>query len=240
MIDIFIKSYKPDFWLLQLALRTIKRNVSGYGNLILLIPERDKNDFDTRDMPERTTIHYVSDEGVGYLRQQHYKMTAYKYSKAEFILCADSDIFWDHPVDVQDLVKDGKPEILCTNYNQLKDAQVWREPTRQFIGEPPSYEFMRRLPLTYHRDTLVNISKFCPNLENLIMTSERFSEFNAIGAYAYKFERDKYTFINTDDWTYVPPHAVQVWSHASEEPGADELHLREMIRVYKTLFKSFE
>jgi hypothetical protein len=72
------------------------------------------------------------------------------------------------------------------------------------------------------------------------MTSERFSEFNAIGAYAYKFERDKYTFINTDDWTYVPPHAVQVWSHASEEPGADELHLREMIRVYKTLFKSFE
>lgn len=238
-VDIFLKSYKPDFWLLQLSLQTIKKNVTGYNNIILLIPEKDKHEFDTRDLPERTLIYYVEDQGIGWLRQQYYKMTAYNYSDADFIMFSDSDNFFDHPINVQDLIKDGKPEILYTDYEQLPDAQIWKEPTDKFIGEPQKYEFMRRLPLVYHRQTLVNIAEFAPKLEHTIMTSHRFSEFNAIGVYAYKYERDKYNFVNTDNWEYVQPHSIQVWSHASDAKGADELHLREMIRIYKTLLKSF-
>lgn len=238
-VDIFVKSYKPDFWLLQLSLQTIKKNVTGYNNIILLIPEVDKHDFDTRDMPERTLIFYIQDRQPGWLMQQYFKMTAYHYSDADFIMFSDSDNFFDHPINVQDLVKDGKPEILYTDYKKLPDAIIWKEPTDKFIGEPQEFEFMRRLPLIYHRKTLVNIARFAPNLQHIIMTSHKFSEFNAMGAYAFKYEKEDYNFVNTEGWQYVEPHSIQVWSHGNKLPGADDLHLREYIRILETLLKSF-
>lgn len=238
-IDIFIKSFKNDFWLLHLALKSITKNVTGHNNIILLIPEKEKHDFDTRNLPERTLIHYIDEYGNGNLYQQWCKASAYKYCFSEFILFADSDCIWDHPIDLQDFIKDGKPEILYTDYKQLPDAIIWKEPTEKFIKEPVQYEFMRRNCLIYHRSTLVAISEYEPNLEKIIMDSGRFSEFNCFGAFAYKFEKDKYNFINTDHWDYTPPKASQVWSHANKKEGASEVHLREYIRTLETILKTF-
>lgn len=239
-VDIFIKSYGRDFWLLQLALQTITKNVTGYNNLILLIPEREKDLFDTRDLPERTLIHYIHEyDRGGWLFQQFLKMSAHKYSNAPYIMFTDSDCVFDHPINLQDFIADGKPEILYTQWNKVGDANAWKDPTEVFMKDRVPFEFMRRNQLIYHRSTLVSIASYCPNLENMIMSSEKFSEFNCMGAFAYKFERDNYTFINTDDWQYVQPRALQVWSHATKEEGADELHLREYIRVLESILKAF-
>lgn len=236
-VDIFYKSYKKDFWLLHYSLLSITKNVTGYNNIILLIPESEKHDFDTRELPERTLIHYVNEEGNGYLFQQWCKLNAAAYSNADFILFADSDCIFDHKINLQDFIP--VPEILYTSYDQLPDAIIWQKPTEQLIGDPQPYEWMRRNCLIYHRSTLVNLNAWKPGLKKIVMESKRFSEFNLIGAYAWKFERDKYNFVNTDNWQYVPPKAIQVWSHASKEPGADELHLREYIRILETLIKAF-
>ena len=40
------------------------------------------------------------------------------------------------------------------------------------------------------------------------MSSECFSEFNAIGAWSFINEKEKYNFINTDDWQYKDPIAI--------------------------------
>ncbi len=72
------------------------------------------------------------------------------------------------------------------------------------------------------------------------MRSDRFSEFNLIGAWAYKNEREKYNFVNTDDWTYTEPKAIQLWSHASKADGVSEVHLREYIRTVETIAKAFD
>lgn len=236
LVDIFIKSYSKDFWLLEIALKTITKNVTGYNNLVLLIPEHEKHDFDTRRLPDRTLIHYVNEYGDGYLFQQVCKIQAYKYCNAGYIMFSDSDCFFDHPINLADFIPN--PEILYTDYNEIPDAKIWKKPTEDFLKEPVYYEFMRRNCLIYHRDTLIEISKYAPGIEQTIMNSERFSEFNAIGAFAFKYERDRYTFINTNTWTYTPPKAIQVWSHCSKEPGADELHLREYIKVLETIIKS--
>jgi len=98
---------------------------------------------------------------------------------------------------------------------------------------------MRRNCLIYHRSTLVNLNEWKPGLKDIILNSHRFSEFNLIGAFAWKFERSKYTWVNTDNWEYVPPKAIQVWSHASKDKGADDLHLREYIRILETIIKAF-
>lgn len=239
-IDLFIKSYKRDFWLLHLALQSISKNLTGYQNIILLIPEDDKHDFDTRSLPERTLVHYIADyQTGGWLYQQVCKLQAYKYSYADYIMFSDSDAFCCYPVNVQDLLVDGKPEILFTDYNQLPDAIIWKEITERLIGDRVQFEYMRRLGMIYHRDTLVNINNWNPNLERIIMSSERFSEFNLIGCYANKFENERYRWQNTDEWAYVPPVFEQVWSHATKEKGADELHLREFIRLLETILKAF-
>lgn len=242
-VDIFIKSYRRDFWLLQLSLQTISKNVSGYNNVILLIPEDEKHEFDTRWLPERTLIFYVHEygqEGSGWFFQQWLKMSAHKYSNADYIMFSDSDCFFTYPINLQDYVADGKPEILYTDWSKVGDARVWKEPTEKFMKDVVPWEFMRRNQMCYHRSTLVSIAAYEPNLERIIMSSEKFSEFNCIGAYAFKFERHNYTFINTDEWQYVDPKAIQVWSHASKEVGADDLHLREYIRVLESILKAFD
>jgi len=238
-IDLFIKSYKPDFWLLKLSLETIRRNVTGYNNIILLIPEQDKHDFDTRNLPDRTLIFYVEEKQPGWLWQQWCKLSAHLQSDADYILFSDSDAFWEHPVNVQDLLVDGKPEILYTDYNKLPDAIIWKIPTEAFMKEKVEWEFMRRLPLMYHKSTLIGVNHHDINLQHVIMRSDRFSEFNILGAWAFKNQRELYRFVNTDDWAYVPPLATQCWSHASKEKGVSEIHLREYIRTLETIIKAF-
>lgn len=239
-VDVFIKSYHKDFWLLQLSLQTFKKNVSNYNNLILLIPENEKDEFETRFLPDRTLIFYVHEyEKGGWYFQQWLKMSAYRYCYADFIMFTDSDCMFDHPIDLQDFIKDDRPEILYTDWSKVDQAVAWRAPTEAFMKDTVPFEFMRRNQLIYHRSTLVAISQYAPDLEKTIMSSEHFSEFNCLGAYAYKHERHMYNFINTDDWQYVEPKAIQVWSHASKEEGADDLHIREYIRVLESILKAF-
>ncbi len=236
-IDIFYKSYSKDFWLLHYSLLSVTKNVAGYNNLILLIPEKEKDLFDTRVLPDRTLIYYIEEYGDGYLFQQWCKINSAKYSSADFILFADSDCIFDHHINLHHFVPE--PEILYTPYEQLPDAIIWKKPTEDFIKEPVQYEFMRRNCLIFRRDTLLALLKYCPNIENIIMTSKRFSEFNAMGAFAWKYEKGKYNFVNTDNWEYERPKAIQVWSHANKDENASNLHLREYIRTLETIIKAF-
>jgi len=89
--DIFYKSYKRDFKLLKYSLLSLKKNVTGYNNIVILIPINDAAYFDNYELPPRTVVHYVPEYGNGYMFQQWCKISAYKYCKSEFILFADSD-----------------------------------------------------------------------------------------------------------------------------------------------------
>lgn len=234
--DIFVKSYHKDFKLLQYSLLSLAKNITGYNNVIILIPEKEKELFDTRVLPERTLIHYVKEHGNGYLFQQYCKLSAFKYSDAEFIMFSDSDLIFDKPINLQDYIADGKPEILYTDYSKVGDAICWKRSTESLMGSPVQYEFMRRNALIYHRSTLENISRWQPNLQYIVMNSKSFSEFNLMGAYACKFENDKYNFVNTDDWQFVPAKCEQLWSW-SEKDNEDPTHKYEYQRTIDTINK---
>lgn len=221
-IDIFYKTYKQDKNWLEYSLRSLTKFVTGYNNIIILIPENEKRLFSDINFPQNTIIYYVKEYGTGYLYQQVCKIQAHKYSYSDFILCSDSDLIFDHPINLQDFIADGKPEILYTSYDKVGDAICWKEPTETFIKEPQEFEFMRRNALIYHRSTLEAIERYEPNLEYIIMNSQRFSEYNAIGAYAWKYEREKYNFVNTDTWEYVRPKAVQYHSYTEFEKMKSE------------------
>lgn len=237
--DIFIKSYRNDFKLLNYALLSIAKYLTGYRKVILLIPSKDIKLFSEQvNVPDSLSIdvHFVDEQGNGYLAQQWYKLSAYKYSDANYILFGDSDCIVHYEQNLQDYIKDGKPEILYTDWDKVGDAVTWRKPTETIMGELVKWEFMRRNFLLYHRSTLENIGKWQPNLESIVMGADRFSEFNLMGAYAFKNEPDNYSFVNTDKWNYTEPKSIQLWSHFSN--GDSTTHKDEKQRAIDTINKA--
>jgi hypothetical protein len=214
-VDIFYKTYINDIEWLKYSLKSLTKHVKGYNNIVIIVPNKEL--LNGVDLPERTIVRDVIEYGNGYLFQQVCKIQAHKYCDAEFIFFSDSDCIFDHDINVQDFVSDGNPEILYTHYSKVGDAVCWKKPTETFIKERVDYEFMRRNCLIYHRSTLEAIEKYEPNLEYIIMNSERFSEYNAIGVYAWTYEKDKYNFTDTDTWTYTPPKAIQYHSYTEFE-----------------------
>lgn len=221
-ISIFYKTYGKDAEWIKHSLRSLTKYVTGYDNIIILIPIHEKHLFESIDFPPRTIVHYIRESGSGYLFQQWCKISAHKYSDSDYILFSDSDLIFDHDINLQDFIADGKPEILYTSYDKVGDAICWKKPTEDFIKEPVEYEFMRRNALIYHRDTLEAIERYEPNLQHIIMNSERFSEYNAIGVYAWKYERERYNFVNTDTWEYTRPKAVQYHSYTEWDKMKNE------------------
>lgn len=236
-IDLFYKSYHKDFKLLQYSLLSLAKNITGYNSIVILIPENEKDLFDISNLPERTVIHYVPEYGNGYLLQQVYKIKAHNYCSADFILFADSDCIFDHPINLQEVFKNNKPEILYTDYSKVGEAICWKKPTEEIIGRPVEYEFMRRNCLIFHRETIVEINEQYPNIEQYIMASGRFSEFNFLGCWAFINENKKYSFVNTDLWEYTHPHSIQLWSWA--DINGDELNKKEYQRTIDTINKVF-
>jgi len=214
MIDIFYKSYSKDFEWLYYSLKSIKKYLTGYNKIVIVIPEQDKELLNYEVVNDlNCEVHFVNEYGNGYIYQQFIKMTAHKYCESKFILYSDSDLVFNTHVDLQNLIEDEKPEILYTDYSKVGDAICWKEVTEKFIGREVEYEFMRRLPLIYHRSTIMEIDGNY-DIEDTIMNkfSDRFSEFNSIGAWIFYNDSKKYKLTNTDNWPYSTPIARQFWS----------------------------
>ena len=217
MIDIFIKSYYKDFKMLNYCLKSIEKYLTGYNKIIIVIPKKDYQIYQSivhTNLP--IELHVVEEYGDGYLYQQFIKMTAYKYCDSQFIMYVDSDCIFDKHINIENLVSNGQPEILYTHYSKVDEAICWKQCTERFMNDVVEFEFMRRLPLIYHRETLETIHNLEPNLESVVMNSGRFSEFNALGAWAFVHQKDKYSFVNTDNWKPVDPLGVQLWSHCTK------------------------
>jgi glycosyltransferase involved in cell wall biosynthesis len=223
-VDIFIKSYKNDFKWLKYSLQSLAKYVTGYNEIIIIIPEGERHLINF-PLPERTFVHTIEERGNGYLFQQYAKMIAHHYCSGDYVMYLDSDCIFHSPVNIEDLIKDGKPQILMTNYKEL-EGSPWQKPTAEFLGKVPEFEFMRRHCFIYHRQTLANLEKwFKKDLKEYILSRPggTFSEFNVIGFFAYLFERDRYNFIDTKDWAYVPAIVNQYHSYTQFEEKEQEI-----------------
>lgn len=238
MTTIFIKSYHKDYKLLYYALKSIQLNVKGNYDVLLMLDNGHELPDNFNEVLNNVKVVYVGREGDGYLWQQICKLNAHKYTDSEYILFSDSDVIFDHEINIDEYLNNGKPEILYTDYSKVDGAIIWKKPTEDFMKESVQYEFMRRNNCIYHRNTLESIWNYEPNLKYIILNSERFSEFNVLGAYAFKFENDKYNFVNTDNWEYTPPKGIQLWGWA-EKHNPNETHVYEYARTLDTINKVF-
>jgi hypothetical protein len=233
-LDIFIKTYHKDFEWLFFCLSSIDKFLDGFERIIIAMPSNDR-DFFSINTKQFSKIYdkiqyvYTHDYGNTYLYQQYIKMTAYQYIEADYIMYVDSDVIFNRKSHISESFNsEQKPIIYYTPYEMVGNAICWQEPTSKLLGEYQPYEFMRKNCLVFRKQTLIDIHTQYPNLQEIIMNSIRFSEFNTIGAWAFKNEFDNYSFINTTTNPPPPANHIQFWSYSNLNEK-DRLRIKQIL-----------
>ena len=213
--DIFIRTYVNDLKWLEHALRSIAKHVTGYRNIIIAIPE-GQGHLLSHLTTER--VIEVPDLADGYIGQQLTKMEAWKYTDADFVLFWDSDVIATQPIDINtEYFKDGKPILYKTRYSSIESP--WKAITEKAVGFAVEWEYMRRMPMVYWRDTLGDACLWIENAQGVSLRPylerqplRHFSEFNAIGAFAEFIQAPSYHIVDTESIDMPPNKVEQFWS----------------------------
>lgn len=224
--DILIKSYPPDFGFLQYCLRSIQKFATGFRTIHLIVPDTRKW-WDGSYTVNNLHVTELEEYGVdGYLSQQIFKLHADTISDAEFILHIDSDTVFTRPVTPETYFTNRKIDWLFTPYSMIETP--WKPITEKFLGHPVEFEFMRRAPQMIPRWLYADLREFSVQMQGCTLVQyimkqpyRAFSEYNALGAFAYYHQRDRFNWINTaeipeNDW--LPLTVLQKYSHGGLTP----------------------
>lgn len=228
MISVFVRSYPGDFAWLEYSVQSMKKNLTGFNESVLVLPEDCIAPQCAREF--FTKVIHLPETYEGYIQQQLDKIRAYKYCSNERIMFTDSDCIFYEPFDIEKERMDGGKIILPkTRYSSLRlvSAYKWREATRKSTGIDPQFEYMRCFPILHHSDSLrwLDESEHFNKYLNEKVKSNRsrehilscLSEFNAIGVIAEEFYSNHYRFIDTDCDEFLR-HAKQYWSWGGLTP----------------------
>jgi hypothetical protein len=222
--SLFIRSYRGDFEWLRYCVRSIRKFVTGFESLVLVIPDADRDllPADVAALIDR--LHFRTEQTHGYVDQQITKLRAHHYTTSERILFVDSDCVFFQPCNVDDYTRNGKPLLLKTPYEVFRKYQNetgkrqnvlnWQKITKDLIGFPVEFEYMRRVPMMHLKETLTCIGIQYPNLidQAVRIRDNSFSEFNIMGAIAEKYLADRYVFSDTETEPLPPKYCEQYWS----------------------------
>lgn len=216
--SIFIKTCRKDFEWLQWCLRSIRRYGRGFKELVIVCDESGRSDLSFVNT-EGAKVQFCRDHHNGYIHQQMVKLAADTKCASENILFVDSDCVFFAPFCPEDFMRNGKPILLKTRYGALGDGDVWKGITESYLGGTVEWEYMRRMPMMLSSITLRKLRSAYPRLLDQLdeLSDRRFSEFNALGAFADRDHPEIYTIIDTE--TEIPPRvAEQFWSWGGIHP----------------------
>lgn len=224
--DIFIRTYPKDYPWLKYCLRSINKFASGFRKVWIVSPEPSPMDVTTLGYEWKT----INDESPdGYLAQQITKLYADVITdyQADYILHLDSDVILTREVTPQDFFRGDKLAWLYTPYSAIETP--WQAITEKFMDAQIENEFMRRLPMMIPRWLYPRLREFCHSKHGMVVTNyirvqpERaFSEFNAIGAYAFRYHHDKFQWVNTLEEATETPFARQFHSYTGITPEVEK------------------
>ncbi|MGW8392450.1 DUF6492 family protein [Pseudoduganella sp. HUAS MS19] len=217
-VDIFIRSYYKDLRWLHYCLRSIRRYCHGFSRVIVVVPHASRARLDWHGLGGDITIS-CPDYADDYLGQQVSKLHADTISEADYICHVDSDCIFSRSTQPSDLMQDGKPRILFAPYRRLDRHVPWQGLVQQLLGHSVDYEFMRTPPYTFPRWMYREFRNFIEaqhgvGLEEYVLRqpARGFSEFNALGAYAYHHHRDACHWLDENAWPPERQSCRAYWS----------------------------
>jgi Family of unknown function (DUF6492) len=228
--DVFIRTYQKDFNWLKYCLNSINKFGQGFRRVIICVPENQVHDIvdggKDRDYTQELLIYRTTYIKIvtcpvyenDYIGQQISKAQAWLYSDADYILFIDSDCIFTEPFSPVDFIIEGKPVIIKEIYENMKEdtnAYSRKEKMEKWFDKYSiPYEYMRRHPFVYHRNTLIN---FCASYMDK-KKEPMFSEFNQLGYYADANEHGEYCFLEVGKDKLPLPKVKQFWSYGGITP----------------------
>ena len=199
--DILIRSYHRDFPWLSNCLKSIEKYCHGFAETVLVVPASSYGSLGPLiGLGPRIVV--CRDYRDDYLGQQVTKLHADEYCGADYICHVDSDCLFYRDVSPEDLILEEKPVIALTDYDELPDDRIWQSITGRFLGRPVHANYMRRQPMVFPRWIYPELRSYAAalhgtDLETYVISQppRGFSEFNALGAYAYAFHRDRFLWL---------------------------------------------
>lgn len=230
--SIFIVSYMRDRDWMPYCLRSIEKYCDGFDEVVVAVPVQDVDAFKRLNLP-LAKIAGFGECGIDpFMAHQALKCSADLYCTGDLILHTDSDcIFTEHvtPDTYRDRTSGlPMPILWYTPYASLGSASPWQECTQRCLGFQVEHEFMRRHGAIHFRQLYADFRAHVLAVhgkdlwaylkgkrQTMPSAADSFSEFNALGAYAWKAFQKYYHWVNTD----IPDEAAsrnpikQMWSH---------------------------
>jgi FkbM family methyltransferase len=218
--DILIRTYPGDYEWLAYCVLSIHKFCTGFRKIWVISPG-----------PQPSTVKGVewkvmNDETQdGYLAQQITKLYADVFNdyQADHILHVDSDVILTRPTTPQDFFKNGKLIWYFTPFEAIQTP--WKPIMEKFMGFTMPFEFMRRLPMMLPRWLYPRLREFCFHIHRVPLCDyvkaqpqRAFSEFNALGCYAYFHFKNEFEWVNTIEAAMPPTMAKQFHSWSGLTP----------------------
>ena len=204
--DIFIRTYPADYQWLEYCLAAIYQFATGFRKIWVASPST-QGAMKVTNLPQNMEWKVLNDESEdGYLAQQITKLYADVITdyQADYILHIDSDVILTREITPQNFfAPNGKLYWLYTPYTSLQTP--WQPIMEKFMIETQEFEFMRRFPMMFPRWLYPKLREFCYKIHHRIISEyirhqpyRAFSEFNALGCYAWKYHQDKFEWVHTN------------------------------------------
>jgi len=224
-VDLFIRSYYKDFGWLRHCLRSIDKFCHGFGEVIVVIPRSSVERSRRAGIDDLVTTVVCDDYRDDYLGQQVTKLMADTYSGSDFICHVDSDCVFRRDTTPHDLIAAGKPTCVITPYKLFPEQAAWRRLSEQFLRREIHHDFMRRQPLVFPRHLYGELRAFARsmhgvNLEDYVLSQppRGFSEYNALGGYAFYHRHDAITWMERTTWEPDEQFCRWFWSWGGISP----------------------
>lgn len=223
-----IVTYWRDVPWLPTLLKSIGRHCTGFHEIILCIPNRDRCLLDGFGLTKEKIITF-DEQYDGHMAHCYMKLSADEHTDADLICHVDSDCVFKSDCTPNTFIRDGKPMNLYTPFT-IADGKEhpshWRKGSEEALGEKVKYETMRRHGNIYWRDTYRKLRNHIEKVHNkslfeYLRPFKRgvFSEFCTIGAFAMQHEPMNYSFIYDKDPKCPPSPIHQFWSfHGIQHP----------------------
>ena len=212
--SIVIITYDKDLEFLKYSLKSIDKFCRFYNEVVVVIDQHGNDCLQTQKYLESIGQKYFINNDakhvpIGYVRQQHMKYFMEEYlDDSDYVCSVDSDnIFYANNKPCC-FFKNGLPIIGMQKWSDMPN-ESFKQCTNETLGFNSDYNFMRRMPLIYPlwlfkevRDYIE--AKHGQSFLSYFKTLKHTSEYNILGAYAYRFHRDSFYWVdvinNEEEW----------------------------------------
>lgn len=240
-VDILIVTHAKDMEFLKYCLLSIRAFAREFGQVVLLVPERERGKY---DWTKRTSVQYFHEpEGKGMMAHEIEKCRSDEHCpNADFILHMDADCMFMRPTTPDDFVQDWRCLSVCEPYAKItnKNRFIWRDCVKTATGLVPTHDYMVRHPQVHPRDTYYltrsAVEKYTGRTFNDYVLScqsefpQGFAEFPTLSTVGRLLVPSSYNFreydkkadvelccVDPSTFQYVyrksRDHVVEFWSH---------------------------